>query len=471
MGGDQNKSGWWKALKRSFDPHNSHIWAKRASISDGKQLFDTPEIEYQRFAADWMATVGGGITKVVLRHDDDPAEDEDGDGIPDEVQEVGEVLWHHHRTLCVLFSFYAAIDQELHCASSRSISPFETISHRLKSTHVARSDPASMLADLHLNAWTQFAKDFHLTSNSSKFCKQSDIDRLFIAVDSASKHQEKEALREAAKRGDRPNRAILEDKSNALSRNEFLTALVHLAINKYVQTKMESDVSQALERLIGVDITSQLTPAFAHPDSFRRAYLYSKPVAQVFEFHEASLRRMFNAIAMSGGGKTQTVDMKEWLASLRALDLIGTDITEREGVLCFVWSRLAVTETMSLRGMIKDSTLHFEGWLEALARLACHKALPTCKEIRDLGCMTTGQYFDRMHETDEAALLTMLAERTTEWGDVPSNQPFFHTLSHMLELIIHRIERMLGATDGGDMQITEAEMARFLKQYTVDSAH
>lgn len=105
----------WRAIRRSFDPHKSHIWKKRALASDAKEIFDTPEIEYRRFAADWMATVGAGITKVVLRHDDDPAADDDGDGIPDEVQEVGEVLWHHHRVLCALFSFYAALHHELHC--------------------------------------------------------------------------------------------------------------------------------------------------------------------------------------------------------------------------------------------------------------------------------------------------------------------------------------------------------------------
>ena len=431
----------WQRIKQSFDPHNSEIWAQRALASDSKAVFNSREVEYKRFAADW-AIVGASasVIKLVMRNDNDGDKDEDGDGIPDEVKEVGEVLWQHHRMLCTLFSFYAAVQQELY--------------------------------HLHLNAWTLFAKEFQLVSKNSKFCKQSDLDRLFIAVDAQSKRQEKEAEGAAIKRGEHSRKKhSVEEKENALSRTEFLIALIHLAINKYVLTKAETDVSDALDRLIGIDITSQLTDAHAHPDSFRRAYLYSQPVAQVFQFHEPSLRQIFIAIARCGGIKNssaETMDLKEWMASLHAMEIVGADLTDREAVMCFVWSRMAVADTTSLRGVIKDSSLKFEDWLEAIARLACLKALPTCQEIRDAGCTTTGEYMDMLHEQDEAAYCDLLKgkERKTEWGGVPTHQPFFHTLSHMIELMICRIEKKLGVT-GGDMQISETEMARWMKSVKV----
>ena len=430
----------WQRIKQSFDPHNSEIWAQRALASDSKAVFNSREVEYKRFAADW-AIVGASasVIKLVMRNDDDGGKDEDGDGIPDEVKEVGEVLWQHHRMLCTLFSFYAAVQQELY--------------------------------HLHLNAWTLFAKEFQLVSKNSKFCKQSDLDRLFIAVDAQSKRQEKEAEGAAIKRGEHSRKKHSVEKENALSRTEFLIALIHLAINKYVLTKAETDVSDALDRLIGIDITSQLTDAHAHPDSFRRAYLYSQPVAQVFQFHEPSLRQIFIAIARCGGIKNssaETMDLKEWMASLHAMEIVGADLTDREAVMCFVWSRMAVADTTSLRGVIKDSSLKFEDWLEAIARLACLKALPTCQEIRDAGCTTTGEYMDMLHEQDEAAYCDLLKgkERKTEWGGVPTHQPFFHTLSHMIELMICRIEKKLGVT-GGDMQISETEMARWMKSVKV----
>ena len=92
------------------------------------------------------------------------------------------------------------------------------------------------------------------------------------------------------------------------------------------------------------------------------------------------------------------MDLKEWMASLHAMEIfVGADLTDREAVMCFVWSRMAVADATSLRGVIKDSSLKFEDWLEAIARLACLKALPTCQEIRDAGsCTTTGEYMDML---------------------------------------------------------------------------
>jgi hypothetical protein len=463
------KSGW-QMVKQSFDPHKSPVWAFRALASDAQTVFDTPEVEYKRFAADWVRIVAAGITKAVVRADDDGAADDDGDGIPDEVQEVGEVIWHHHRTLCVLFTYYAVQDTEtlltsMHCARIPP-KPYEETSSRYSPCTLGSRPP---LAVMTLNAWTLFVKDFHLASNRSKYCKQSDIDRLFIAVDKASKFREKEEERERAKRvlaGKEGAKAQAkgEERENALSRNEFLIALVHLAINKYVLTKEVPDVSKALDRLLEVDITAQLTHAHAHPDCFRRTHLYSQPVAQVFQFHMESLRQIFDGIANSRAGaggprKGGTIDIMEWMASLRALELCGDDFSEREAILCFAWSRLAVIETMSLHGLTRDSTLNFEGWLEAIARLACLKALPTCQEIRDAGCKTAGEYMDMLKAQDEEAYTTMLKERQTEWGRMPTNLPFFHSVSHMIELILHRIETTLGVTGG---QITEEEMRMWM---------
>ena len=56
---------------------------------------------------------------------------------------------------------------------------------------------------------------------------------------------------------------------------------------------------------------------------------------------------------------------------------------------------------------------------------------------------------------DEEAYTTMLKERQTEWGRMPTNLPCFHSVSHLIELILHRIETTLGVTGG---QITEEEM-------------
>ena len=49
--------------------------------------------------------------------DDDGTQDDDGDGVPDEVVEVGTVLWENSELYFVLFSYYAAIGGDVYSLS------------------------------------------------------------------------------------------------------------------------------------------------------------------------------------------------------------------------------------------------------------------------------------------------------------------------------------------------------------------
>lgn len=69
------------------------------------------QVELRRFKIDWWRLLVLGIGKTILEKDDDAdgGGDEDGDGIPDEVEEVGEVLLEHYDLCTGLFYYYAAI--------------------------------------------------------------------------------------------------------------------------------------------------------------------------------------------------------------------------------------------------------------------------------------------------------------------------------------------------------------------------
>ena len=49
---------------------------------------------------------------------------------------------------------------------------------------------------------------------------------------------------------------------------------------------------------------------------------------------------------------------------MRLLDLIGPDLAEREAVLCFSWSRMAVVDSGTVKGRLKSCRLPFEGYME-----------------------------------------------------------------------------------------------------------
>jgi len=70
-------------------------------------------------------------------------------------------------------------------------------------------------------SYRQFVEDCKLSNQQSEHTRKSDLDRLFIAADTASKQVDAES------EGDGMNRA------KALSIDEFLNAIVQLAIMKY----------------------------------------------------------------------------------------------------------------------------------------------------------------------------------------------------------------------------------------------
>ena len=381
---------------------DSSIWAPRKKWCDSLNLYDTDDCERKKFDWIWQTCrEEQGIDKLILRNDDDGGADEDGDGTPDEVAEVGDVLWDFHDLLFCLFDYYCGVG-------------------------------ANLLA-MAFNQWSELLEDCQLVNKKSKFCKKADMDRLFIAVDT---------------RQGKP--------SKALSRVEFLAALVHLCINKYVLTGEVKDVSEAMFKLLQEDVEGHMEPRlFEEANVFRSQICYRQDVSEVLAKHEVSLRRLFKGVGEADGRTVASkhmaslVSFAEWKLFVRQCKLVGPDLTERDAKLAFVWSRMAIINGASNRGAEKEANLPFEGFLEALCRLAVLKSLPIDAELEAAGTLDAGLYVRHLYVTDEAAYDELIATRSSPWpGNFNMGQPPGRCVEHLIMMIFRTVQGVADDENG-----------------------
>lgn len=231
-----------------FDPTKS-LWEGRLESSDAHSLYDTEEVRRSRFAHDWQRALSLGIEKMIAKYDDDAEADLDGDGIPDEVAETGQALWMSSDLTEYLFTCYA-------CGSADA---------------AGRSD----IGAIGFNQWGAFVSEYELLDSKSRYLKRADLDRIFLSIDAlAARKEREERLRTGAKE------AAASERVKALNRVEFMTALVQLAVCKYVMPKEMDDVSDAVTRLLEEHLRPRVR-ALEDANDFRRRVCYRQDVTEL----------------------------------------------------------------------------------------------------------------------------------------------------------------------------------------------
>lgn len=240
--------------------------------------------------------------------------------------------------------------------------------------------------------------------------------------------------------------------------------LIRIGIARYILDGDETDVSCAIERTCE-RLTSRLVPtARQHADDFRQRYCYSEVVCEVLARHKKSLRALFDVYADMQGLKTvatRTMSYDDWLLLLKHLCFFDEAFQQREGVLCFVFSRLRVVDEESERGKRRLNSLSFEDFLEAVVRVATMKALPTNAELAILGARDAGTFLIQLR-ANPAGYTAFVKARERGWED-PLRQPIRRCVEHLLSLIIRTIETGLSES-AGDMVLKRSELVRFHSQ-------
>ena len=447
--------------RRKFDTAKS-VWAPRAAWADSKDYFDTKEVEVTRCANDWERIMMFGTEKIIGSRNDSP------DELEAKCAACEKVVSKHRTTINLIFNYYCCRGTEVNF--------------------------------LYLNEWSAFVDELGIADNKSKFCKKSDMDRLFIAVDTKTEMVQKEMMKAEKERnplgkraspvqkgaevglvpgeadagaGNRPSgrpglarqttmssEAILKQmdklvsstlfehddlKKKCLHRVEFILALLNIAVNRYVLTKQMESVAEALKALLEQDLQPKLElqpRIFRRPDVFRKAHCYHPDADLALKSFEADLRLLFGAMDFKG---RSLIEVSDWRGFCRGSDLFAPDCSERDVMLAFSWSRMAVADEQTERGHFKELCLPFEGFMEALCRLAALKMLPTEQEMKDAGHTDAGSFFFNMRKTDEEGYKRLLLERAPGWGAEPE-QPMNVCITRLFEIIVFAIDMKTGGT-------------------------
>jgi hypothetical protein len=155
------------------------------------------------------------------------------------------------------------------------------------------------------------------------------------------------------------------------------------------------------------------------------------------------LHNVFNhfvsiSIALASGprakrGVEHLSSSTDWLAGLRAVDLLEGDLSERDALRCYSWSRMVVDDNRTAEGEFKDRALPFEGFVEALCRVSALKALPTEEEIDESGYGDAGSYMRRLKSTSPPEYAELQRHRKRAWStEVP--QDFARCVEHTVSI-------------------------------------
>ena len=136
-------------------------------------------------------------------------------------------------------------------------------------------------------------------------------------------------------------------------------------------------------RLLGVHVQARLGSLVnSDPDAFRQRYCYTEATCHVLKRHEKALTMCFEYVlntpeSLEGAEpedtKTETVafqlkeksvaasvkeklgfdtfSLRQWLRALKILKIVDLDMSERDALRCFSWSRMAVANAR-VRGSV-----------------------------------------------------------------------------------------------------------------------
>ena len=123
----------------------------------------------------------------------------------------------------------------------------------------------------------------------------------------------------------------------------MLHMLVRVAIARYILEGSETDVSVAVYRVCEHLVANLVPLAQQCADEFRLAHCYIESTSMVLHAHKRTLRAIFETYADFANLKpadAKLLSYDDWTWLLRHLKFFDEAFQQREGTLCFIFSRM-----------------------------------------------------------------------------------------------------------------------------------
>ena len=123
------------------------------------------------------------------------------------------------------------------------------------------------------------------------------------------------------------------------------------------------------------------------------------------------------------------------MAMLSQLGLLGPFVSTRMAKLAFLWSRIRVCDDYGDASTLRLRHLTFEGFMEAIIRLATMVPLPVDVDIEEMGCADGGEYLCTLQVAGAQAFNAFVAARRQHWAAKP-RQAIWRCADHLISLMI-----------------------------------
>ena len=418
-------------------PIDQSVFAPRRTTSDSRSYFNGPKVLKRGLDIDFARCNGERFRVMIARESGSDDGEEQG-----EIDALYEVLQRHTHAVYAVYGYY--------CVNGQSHDRFV----------------------MGLNEYASFCRECAIADETSRHCHQTHVDAVFVAADAEEQVDERKIR---ASGGGGKQAAAAQRKQNeqnvdrALMRFEWLQALVRIAVIKYAKEESTEQggaeasgptLAPALERLLTEAVLPKVPVEALHDsDVFRRQRLYTHEVAAVFARYDTSLKAVYETFSAAKFDARQTdtraraslMELDEWTLLLQSAGLLDGLFTKRHASLCFVWAQPFTTDDLKRRTALVH--LQYVDFLEALARIATFKRLPTKGQLAQHGCTSCASFFAQP-KLVEAELLAAgpMSWQQEETSPVPLEEP----LEMLLSLLVERLD-----SDGNGV-LRAKELKRFV---------